>query len=313
LTLSCAQVIGAGDYHVAGDDGGPTCTPDGLDLNALTPAIQACVWLTGCFPYKPSQNTLQLSDCVSRNWTTLQPFDACAATAKSCADVESCLGYGYANATDCPSQGAFCNGTRAATCSGKGTGAVRRCDVYNGTCKPFNGNSIAGCEVVPSCSDAEGTLHCNQNALYDCAGGVGYGQQCGASAQCRESAQGGDCYPNSLPSCSPDGTRCDGNVYVDCLASVELRSDCSAIGLSCEVEPDTTGIPTAYCLAPGCSLVDYIGCQESCDPDGTTAHICVGGAQIGIACTDFGMKSCQSTDVTDSKGNTQPYVYCRPY
>jgi hypothetical protein len=102
-------------------------------------------------------------------------------------------------------------------------------------------------------------------------------------------------------------------VYVDCsAASLQFKYDCSTVGLSCQEVTDDAGKTSPNCLAPGCTLQDQIDCQESCD--GTTAKICVGGAQIGVACTDFGMKSCQTFQVTDPTTNvTQPYVYCVPY
>lgn len=317
LTLSCAQVIGAGDYHVtsgSGDDGGSTCSPTALDVNALQPAITACVWLTGCLPFKPTAGTISMSTCVNYNYPAAEPIQSCATTAKSCADMVACSHVAYATPSDCPSAGAFCNGTTAANCSAAGQGYIRRCDLDQGTCKTYQsgGKTIANCDVLPSCSNTDTNLHCNQNTLYFCAGGAGYGEKCPSNSTCKETSNGADCYSNSLTSCSLTGDHCDGDVYVQCLpASLEHKFDCGALGLSCQEVTDEAGKTNPNCLAPGCTVQDQTNCQESCS--GTIANICVGGAQLGIACTDFGMQSCQTYQVTDSSGNTQPQVYCRPY
>jgi hypothetical protein len=316
VIVSCAQVIGAGDYHVgqtSGGDGGTACTSSSVDTSVLVPAISACVLLWGCFPYEPTAQSQRLSDCVTFDSPAAFPTESCARTAQSCADIEKCLGYAYATPQDCPTKGAFCNGSRAANCSDAGSGAVRRCDVLNGTCKTYasGGSTVAGCEVVPSCTDKDQANHCNQNALYGCVGGVGYGQQCGANATCKTVDTTTSCY-DKAPSCTLPGDHCEGDVFVECTKGGDTyKFDCSSVGLSCQETTNDAGTSSPSCLAAGCTADDQTHCTESCD--GTTANLCIGGAPIGIACTDFGMTSCRTYQATDSNNVTKTFAYCRPY
>jgi hypothetical protein len=316
VIVSCAQVIGAGAYHVGqtSGEGGSTCTSSSVDPNALIPAISACVLYWGCFPFQPVAQTPRLSDCITLDVPAAVASQSCARTAQSCSDIESCLGYGYATPQDCPNQGAFCNGTnRAATCSGTGSGHVWRCDVLKGTCKTYTsgGSTVAGCEVVPSCSDSDQSSHCNQNAVYTCVGGVGYGQQCGANATCKTVDTSTGCY-SKQPSCSLQSDHCQGDHLLSCTKGGDAFDfDCSSVGLTCQETANDAGTSSPSCLAAGCTADDQANCTESCD--GTTANLCIGGAPIGVACTDFGMTSCKTYQVTDSNNVTKQYAYCRPY
>jgi hypothetical protein len=314
LSMSCAQVLGAGDYHVTSSSGEPTCSAPTIDQSLLV----ACVMLESCNPYSPPHETI--GSCITHDIPEALPFDSCAVTASTCADIEQCVGVRYATADECKGPGAVCNGNLASTCRSAGRGATRRCDILapGSQCKTYTtdaGAPIADCVAVPSCTDTDNMVHCSGTAAYECIGGVGFGQNCTSVETCKTEGSSTSCYGN-LPSCTLSGAQCqvNTNTLVACTNyGEELQFNCGKAGLSCETLPDDAGVPTPYCLAPNCTPDDVNGCTESCN--GTIANLCVGGATVSIDCTDksLGFKSCGAFPAAPSQNITVPYVKCMPY
>src|SRR5258708_8130624 len=108
---------------------------------------------------------------------------------------------------------------RAVNCNGQNDGTVRNCAKLGGTCGTYpdgKGGTAADCRVVPSCSDTDGLLHCSGNFLYQCFGGRGFGQDCGAiAATCATVGTDTTCFFHS-PACGAAGYACSGNTLGWC-------------------------------------------------------------------------------------------------
>jgi hypothetical protein len=309
LTLSCAQVLDANDYHVGSggggsSSGGSSCNASGIDQSKLKTVVNACVWLESCNPFA----SLTMSDCITLNIPEAFDFEKCALTAGSCSDIEQCLGVGYSTTDDCKTAGTFCNGSRAATCRGAGIGATRRCDILGGACATYtlDSGTQAGCEVVPLCGNNDNQEHCSDaGVLYECIGDAGFGAMCTSGLTCGTQNNQTACYAN-LPSCSLSGSQCQGDTYVLCTSSgTQIQYNCGDVGLQCQSANGTTS-----CVAPGCTPNDVtMGCTESCT--GTIANLCVGGAPVSVDCASFGFVRCSQFPAQNSF--KAPFVMCVPY
>jgi len=330
---ACNFIVGAGSYSVGdtGDGGGDSggldqfvadtnmgdtgsvsdgpgfidaCVASNVDPVKLERITKACVLYLSCDPYCPNST---LSQCISNDYPEAYQFYSCSLTATSCAQLDTCTGYDYATAADCPAAGASCNGSRAANCFGAGAnqGAVDDCSVNGGTCTTYttDAGTFAGCNVMPTCTETDGLQHCIGNTLYTCVSGVGIGDNCSTGTTCKTGGSGTSCYQN-LPSCQTTGTTCAGSDLQDCFTDgTQATFHCGNVGLACD---GTNG----QCLAPGCSATDTAGCTESCN--GSTMGLCVGGAKVMVDCTKYGFSTCQMVATTTCTSFTTPFAQCFP-
>jgi hypothetical protein len=278
----------------------PGSLPSGSDFDKL---VNTCVQAVNC---DPSLFPANMSGCISNNYLQAIGSVACLSTSQDCNGYYGCQGDRVATVDECAGSVdvGFCNGNIATTCTEyTDSSYVRNCDKLGGTCVVYDsdgfGDTVADCEVVPSCNQDDSSRHCSGNKIYTCENGVGYGKDCGAiSATCIESGGDAACYFNAS-TCSTPGYTCDNGSVSWCTDQGQMFDyQCSRAGLSCET--DDSG--NAACIGAGCST-SPTACAESCDSDGVTAHICIGGAPYAINCTDYGFNSCE-TDSDDG------YVFC---
>jgi hypothetical protein len=170
----------------------------------------------------------------------------------------------------------------------------------------------AGCVVNPSCQDTDSLEHCSGNSDYVCYSGKGYGENCGAiGATCTAVSGTSGCYFQNDSCQATDTYSCtskNGNSTLAWCSGAKQAFDfsCARAGLSCATDDAGTG----NCVAPGCTLDSTQSCAESCDPDGKTIHVCVGGAPYAIDCTLFGFSGCAKSD---DMSQTPPlaYAFCQ--
>jgi hypothetical protein len=337
----CGALLGAGDYKVeegdaAIDDGtapdvarfdaGGSLPEAGGEAEAeaeasvvtcgstiavssptLASMVEACVLAASC---DPGCFEKSISDCVSEDYLNSIQAKKCYATIKSCTDYANCSGETIPDSTQCPTSTspAQCLGNTAVNCgvdniAGNYTlacgDAGSQCGTYDDPQMP--GTRVASCTLGGCDGGTDGLLHCDSaNNLYTCVNGVAYGQSCAAqSSRCVDD-------PVNGPTCEPNGASCSALMATcssattaqDCINNVTYGYDCAAAGLSCRQDPQLG----ALCLAPGCTVADYNNCVETCDVDGHTAHLCVGGVGYAVDCQSYGFKSCD-----DSLCN---FLYC---
>jgi len=300
LLPACNVVVGAGDYKVA-----TGCSVAAIS-DKLEPTVKACAMFFGCSPFVPS---VSLSTCVTFNIPKLASYYTCGFSATSCQDIFDCRGAGDAKDGDCDgtSSSVRCEGNRAVMCRPdvRSGGYYFDCDVRGGTCSTYkNGpDDEVGCKVA-SCTGTSAEYKCSGNNLYQCIGDVGIGLNCAvSSATCTTKGAETSCFLNKPP-CGDNSISCEGNTLNQCDQGSLLSFDCGGIGERCEkTETD------ANCLAPGCTLTDAQSCQETCEADGTTAILCVGGAKLRLDCTKYGFSKCQKYD--PSASIKTPYVLCQ--
>jgi hypothetical protein len=277
---------------VPSGDGGPPlpCTEGVLDAVKLKPTIQACLLLRGCLPTDPVSSTL--SDCITYDDPHRNAGLSCTlVTGASCTSLEACFGEGF-DLGNCPATGttAKCVGNKAITCGGSaGSNTYLDCNVIGGQCGAYDSTGAGGppdtadCIVVPNCTGTSTSTVCQGTAFsYTCIGGQGYGQNCASRSETCETrgTSTPGCYFHNNPCGSPSIT-CMGNVIDDCQDGYDEKYDCSGVGLACAVDTMKNG----FCVAPGCSTNSP--CTASCDADGHTAHLCVGGAPLTVDCHGF--------------------------
>jgi hypothetical protein len=116
----------------------------------------------------------------------------------------------------------------------------------------------------------------------DCAS---WGGTC-VAADADGGADGGCSYDTTA--CASPGATCAQNAVLSCDGTGrQTKYDCSAMGLQCS----TDGVGY-HCLAPGCEASDEASCAESCEADGITLDLCIGGAPMAIDCTSYGFARC---------------------
>jgi hypothetical protein len=279
-----AEAEGAG--RDAGDGSAPVCgqgLPTGLA--AYQELVKTCVLAESCDGYFFPQS---ISECITQDYLHSTTAFTCLQSIATCADFTACYGYANPTATDCPTAqaGGTCDVTnnRAINCVGVGAGAVTDCAVLGGTCAIDDaGAAIAGCVVVPSCSQLDGGTQCSGDAIYSCAGGRGFGIDCSAiHATCETVGGATSCYFDA-PACTDAGYACapDGTLTWCTSAAQSFTFRCPSAGLSCALDDAGTG----HCVDPGCGVPTT--CTESCGADGKTITVCVGGAPYTIDCTQY--------------------------
>lgn len=113
------------------------------------------------------------------------------------------------------------------------------------------------------------------------------------------------------PMSCADGSHCDGEVAVVCLAGIERRTDCAAMGLICEAavcRPMRCTPGTAFCSADGTGLVTcnpdgsgmtFSTCPMGCDPGAT---MCRGSTMTCEGLPEIMLGGTRRVDLCDSTG-----------
>ena len=293
---------GAGDaassHPDAGEDSGAApCSTGVLNVSELMPTIQACMLLRGCFP--PDQGPISgtVSQCVTYDEPHINAGLSCSTvTNAGCSDMAQCFGNGYDfSDTDCSATelSAKCIGNEAVICGVDGVAGVNEyydCDIRGGTCAAINleGNGGApdygGCVVVPACSDPSDTEECSGTTYsYTCVNGMGFGQDCASRTETCETRSTSGCYFHDDMCGATTSITCNASTGVisDCENGYVETYDCSKNGLGCALDSSNN----AYCLAPGCAPTT--SCTPSCDADGETIHLCIGGAPLAVDCASL--------------------------
>jgi hypothetical protein len=336
----CNLVVGASDYAVgdaggavdvgaagaeaaSGDDAGappaeagPAVCGQGLptsdDFQSL---VKTCLFVVSCDPFFFDAN---ISDCITHDYLESSPSFGCLKSVTTCAEFTSCWGTSIAALADCPNAGASATcdaNNRAINCGDQAFGSVKDCRKLGGTCSTFMdpaAGPTAGCLVNPSCQDTDSLEHCLGNNDYICYGGKGFGESCGAiNATCTTVNNSSGCYFQN-DSCQATGTySCtitNGNSTLAWCSDGKQAFDfrCARAGLSCATDDAGAG----NCVAPGCTLDSANSCTESCDADGKTIHVCIGGAPYAIDCTQYGFSGCAKADDT-SQTPPVTYAFCQ--
>jgi hypothetical protein len=286
-----------------GGTGGATGCSAGVSPDAQR--VRSCVLWASCDPLLPSQS---LSNCLD-----FGPPTPCLARATSCAQVVACTGAQYETPSPClGSSGWECAGTRAVNCGVSRVYSID-CAFSGGSCDVTSLDIDANAwpcspNALPAtCSDADTQTHCSGTVAYRCLGGRRYGQECTAygGSICVEPSPGGAYCTLPAATCSPAGNiTCNGSTMTICYDSGVVGTyECSVNGGQCQLASSTE----AFCVTPGCTLGDAQACRESCDTDGVTLNLCVGGAAYRTSCAAFGFSQCVSyTHATLG----QTVVYC---
>jgi hypothetical protein len=263
---------------VVGCDGTPFTPNDAI--------VRSCILRNSCYPLLPD---FTISDCVTYNYQNDLGAFSCTKTAQTCTDVQECLGSGFVDQATCDSGAtlSFCDQNQAINCaaSSNDISYFRDCDILGGTCDLMVDGS-ANCRVVDSCvGTASGCGGLNNNFLYTCDGGKGFGFDCDAIVATCETTPDTACYYQASP-CNGDSIQCVGDTIDECSGGNQRQYECGGVGLSC-VEDGTN----VDCLAPGCTTLDYVNCTENCF--GSIMSLCYGGVPYTVDCQDYGFDTCQ--------------------
>jgi hypothetical protein len=280
-----------------GNGGAPSardCNGDAFDINEQV--VRSCLLYESCYPYGPDTG---ISLCVTLNLQQAFAGRSCTKTAKTCEDVFDCTGVGFLDDDapfSCTDTSSRCEDNYAVNC-GRLNAILPHfidCNTMGGTCD-IRPDGIADCVVNESCDQPDPgpgenySSGCSGDHYYYCAGGKGYGYDCGNfAADCVETESLGGCY-YSVSSCGANSVSCSGDTAVQCTNRERYQFDCGSVGLSCAVDP-----PYRYCLAPGCSPDDADTCEESCD--GSELTFCYGGAPVTVDCKDYGFATCREVE-----------------
>ena len=288
---ACWSTAVSGPATVAG------CHGNTASIAANAQVVRSCVLDLACNPFPAS---VAVSDCVTLNTQASTPGTRCTAGARTCADFQRCVGFGFAGTDLCAGHtGGRCVGSRAINCESTGASAFEDCAAAGGTCvvSGSGANAIADCRVVATCSETDGNTHCSGNVSYSCEAGVGFGSSCGAGSYCNTAD--GTCLLSG-PECEATSDICNGQVDESCSDKNLYRYDCGSVGLGCQTSGGNT-----WCLAPGCTFADLGSCTESCS--GSRLTFCYGGAPYTVDCRNFGFASCTAGL---SSGGVSNYAKC---
>jgi hypothetical protein len=316
---SCNLIVGAGDYVVvdAGNDATSSGNGGGGDAGASVGCgqslpvgqsdfqnlVDTCVLAVSCDPLFFNVN---VSACISLDFPQSSASLACLSTIQDCTGYYQCAGLRYATATECPDGGApvACDTANnvAIDCN---RGLAFNCTKSGGTCGTYTDPSGAAgvdCIVVPSCMVSDGGFECAQNKSYSCIGGVGYGLDC---TTVKATCSGTECLYNA-PICTKTATvTCNGDLLNECTSSnYSYDYKCARSGLTCTIDDGGLG----NCSDPACSAATT-NCTESCDVDGHTMRVCVGGAPFAIDCAQHAPFT-KCTTAT-RKSNSVVYAFCK--
>jgi hypothetical protein len=271
---NAGEAGGGGTDVVVGCDGVTPFSPN-LDV------VRSCLLRYSCNPFYPDDT---ISNCVTLN--TQRTFGGtslgCTLDANSCTDVIVCEGYGWAFDELCLGESGWrCQGNLAVNYDGN---TVVDCTIYGGVCSEL-ADGTTDCKVLDSCtaSDVDRCGGTNNDTLYNCVDGVGYGFKCSHFGSVCEQRNGDEgCYFTSTSCADPGTNSCMANRRRTCSTDGLLRLyDCASVGLSCSDQE---------CTAPGCTRQDVLDCVESCQ--GTQLSFCYGGTPMTVDCNDYGFPQC---------------------
>jgi len=323
VAAGCDAVFGLNASTLALDGGLTDASPDnttseaegdacGRGLDALEGVATTCALAVSC---APGYFNVNISDCIANNFLRAYATFGCLTQITNCNGYFTCQGLRNATVAECP---AGATGERCDPDAGNAIqcdlGQVVNCERAAGTnvCATYTddgGSTVAGCATNASCSGAGTGLLCSgdRSTLYQCENGVAYGYNCSVQDSTCETIGGAACYlnPSSAATCTTPGSNCnDAGAIIRCRSDlVQVEYDCAGVGLSCA---NVDGSPA--CVAPGCATSSCP--PESCDSDGKTMHVCVGGAPYAIDCTKVGNQGFQGCAVLTEQGTNTVYAYC---
>src|SRR5690606_2189166 len=120
-----------------------------------------------------------MSDCVTYAYQLVNAHEACTYGARTCADIEECLGRRMIPSESCSDvSGWSCNEGEAVLCgvsvpyaydcTAGAQGGVMPLDF------PVDGDTAPCLADAEACTDEPGALHCDGDVLYECINGARY-------------------------------------------------------------------------------------------------------------------------------------------
>jgi hypothetical protein len=224
----------------------------------------------------------------------------CGLQSDSCAGLRACAMRG-ASAESCSGRGkqgfvGFCDDAgRALTCWHDQAVAVRDCPRGGEQCIVVGGE--ATCTLGPCGSVAEGDKpRCSASGthLLHCEKGKLASLNCAAfGLKCSVAGDGTAGCATSGPACAAGAARCDGDVSVGCYNGHEVRVDCAAAGLTCNLNA-SAGTPVGSCVAPPqaggmCDPGDKAKCEEA------NIKYCAAGRPRTYSCKAVGFGRCDTS------------------
>jgi hypothetical protein len=315
LPTLCTENPARPDCQDASADAGADVTPFTADsTRALENAKVTCAWIAACeTPFGDNETGRCLANAIlAFDQTTnanrkpkgdAQDFWRCAfaaATAKSCAQIESCAFGGLvAPCGGGPFVGCAGRGDTRVICDKAGSGEpVERCAAYGKSCgalDPQIGQHDALCTGPQGrMCQTSGCMGAKLSACDDA--GTDLGQDCalvGAGA-CVPDA--GACMPESSEPCTPtaDISCDDAGVAYGCATGLREKVDCTKIsgpgGCTPVLNAPGWMPPSAACKqAAGCGA-------DQCN--GTSLNACVRGRFVAVDCAKLGLGACTSVMTT---------------
>jgi hypothetical protein len=268
-----------------------------------------CALLTSCpdLPFPPQSLPTSVPSCVKAMMDELSSPDAvkyplsireCGLVSNSCAqlaqcarrgaDPNVCKGYGKSSPVGkCDFDG------RAINCFHEEIVGVRECPRGGEQCVVRDG--VAGCVLGP-CTDenkegAPPTCSASGVRILRCDRGKLTSLDCAAfGLKCTMDGGNAGCAPPTA-ACTGTQKRCDGNVSVGCVHGHEVRVDCGATGLTCNLVPGATPIGT--CAAPAAPAgPEKCDAHEAPKCEGATIKYCFAGKRRSYFCKSLGFNKC---------------------
>lgn len=281
----------------------PTTSSLPVPPPSVEAAVRACVLVSACS--SPEDPLREPAACVSRFLAHKDhdPSVTCLVRARTCRDVESCLGRERVpddarRACDArPGAIVFCDGDRLVSCENERT-KVTSCTELRASCRELRvaGGIVArGCYSPALCPDDAPAQRCEAGIFtVSCQQGLVERSRCPAGTKCVEGpGQNGEveatCTPLGARPCLPEAIdRCDGGKLVSCVAAashrgVAVETDCAAAGLTCQ----TLGREGA------CVAADF------CEPaparcEGGALRFCAAGMPVRAHCERYGLGPCRT-------------------
>ena len=284
VLAACGGSSSAGDD----DDGvdGSVSVGEPLTADEVT---KACVVFGSC-----------MGDGINDCYTDAMPYWSasearCAIAAGSdCVAVRACFGMTAVADPSCASRSITCDGTNLVQCA-DGVRSTVSCpnaslllSVGMGpTCVPSGTGALCGSATCSAASmtcsgSVASSCFVNRGVMMemDCAD---FGQGC-VNGVCTAAGGGG--------ACAGGAPVCDGATIVRCDAGVEIRTDCTVVGVGATCFPGdrTTNAPEPYC-GYGNACYPLKG-AETCS--GSSVTFCAAGVTATVDCASLGFSGCIS-------------------
>jgi hypothetical protein len=273
---------------------------------ALEARVRACVFAASCARPTDAAALRDPTTCVTRALALSEHVPAlrCLESARSCADVDACLGRGRdpeeaKRSCDAhPGALVFCDGNRLVSCEGDRP-RLTYCAELRGTCSELrvsNGIVVRGCASNALCDGNAPPQRCDgEAAIVTCQQGLAERARCPVGTRCREESSGGGevearCVPVGTRPCVPGAIdRCEGTKLVSCLVGEDGRgtrveTDCAASGLRCgSMGQDAACIAGDHCQ-PGAAKCE-----------GGVLRFCAAGIPVNAHCDRYGLGACRAS------------------